>query len=138
MTHWKASDLKNLKNNHDPDVRKKIKMPKIEKVSTEKRAIEMVLFVLHREGKIPEYVKELQFHEKRKWRFDWAIPELHTAIEYDGLISEKSRHTTISGYTGDCEKFNASTILGWKVLRYTALNYKNLYNDLVNILKTNK
>ena len=78
-----------------------------------------------------DYVKELKFHPSRKWRFDFAIESLRIAIEYEGIMSEKSRHTTISGMSRDCEKYNTAQLLGWKVLRFTALNYKNLASILM-------
>lgn len=77
---------------------------------------------------------EYRFHPDRKWRFDWCFPELKIAIEYEGLMSAKSRHTTVRGFTGDAEKYNAAQSLGWKVLRYTAVNYKTIINDLNKLL----
>ena len=56
----------------------------------------------------------------RKWRFDFAWPDLKVAIEYEGVISPKARHTTIAGYTGDCTKYNTAALLGWQVYRFTA------------------
>jgi len=82
-----------------------------------------------------EYKKEYKFSENRKFRFDYAIPFYKIAIEYEGLMSTKSRHTTITGYSKDCEKYNLATIEGWKVLRYTALNYGNLEQDLKDLLQ---
>lgn len=95
-------------------------------------------------------VPELCFHPYRKWRFDFALLRGVTleqvrqmewkeenqvaAIEYNGLLSEKSRHTTITGYSGDMEKINAAQQLGWIVLQYTALNYTNVFQDLKQIL----
>jgi very-short-patch-repair endonuclease len=79
-------------------------------------------------------LKEVKFHPSRKWRFDYAIEDLQVAIEYEGLMSKKSRHTTISGFTGDTEKYNEAQSRGWKVLRYTAINYKELITDLNKIL----
>jgi hypothetical protein len=76
------------------------------------------------------YETEFFFHPERQWRFDWAIPSMKVGIEYEGLMSKKSRHTTIKGFTGDTEKYNAAASLGWKVYRYTALNYGNLSKDL--------
>lgn len=73
---------------------------------------------------------EYKFHGERKWRFDFAIKELKVAVEYEGLMSEKSRHLTKTGYTGDTEKYTQAAMLGWKVLRYTAINYKNIIGDL--------
>lgn len=81
-----------------------------------------------------DYQKEFRFHPVRKWRFDFAIPEIKLAIEYEGIIADKSRHTNIKGYTEDANKYNEAQKLGWKVLRYTALNYINLINDLSQIL----
>lgn len=75
---------------------------------------------------VPEY----QFHSKRKFRFDFCIKELMLAIEYEGIFSEKSRHTTFSGYSQDSIKYNLAVSEGYKVLRYTAMNYKNLIDDL--------
>lgn len=79
--------------------------------------------------------QEVKFHPSRKWRFDFAIEDLQVAVEYEGLMSEKSRHTTVTGFSGDTEKYNAAQSLGWTVLRYTSLTYKNLITDLDNLNK---
>ena len=82
-----------------------------------------------------DFVAEHKFHEERKWRFDIAIPSMKVAIEYEGIMSRKSRHTTVTGYTKDCEKYNAATIAGWMVLRYNALNYKSVGEDMMSLIK---
>ena len=84
----------------------------------------------------PIWCREYKFCDERKFKFDWALPMpgRKIAIEYEGLMSEKSGHTTITGYTSNCDKYNLACILGWKVLRYTALNYKNLESDLQALL----
>lgn len=84
----------------------------------------------------PAYVKEYKFCDTRRFKFDYYIPVLKVGIEYDGLNSEKSRHTTLTGFSKDCEKTNLAQILGYKVLRYTSLNYKDLGRDLQTILDT--
>ena len=81
------------------------------------------------------FVCEYQFHDTRKFRFDFAIPDAKIAIEYEGLMSEKSGHTTLVGYTKDTEKYNLAAIDGWRILRYTAKNYKDFTNDIKQILK---
>ena len=73
---------------------------------------------------------EYKFLPNRKFRFDFAIPDKKIAIEYEGLISRKSRHTTIKGYSNDTEKYNLAAINGWCVLRYTILNYNTMYSDI--------
>lgn len=80
-----------------------------------------------------EYEEEFQFTKTRKWRFDFAIPDRMIAIEYEGIFSGKSRHTTKTGYEGDTEKYNTASMLGWTILRYTANTYKNVVNDLWNL-----
>jgi very-short-patch-repair endonuclease len=67
---------------------------------------------------------------QRRWRFDFALPDKKIAIEYEGIHSEKSRHTTVSGYQGDIEKYNAAQALGWKVIRLTAKTYKTVLKEL--------
>lgn len=78
-----------------------------------------------------DYKTEFLFHPTRKWRFDYAFPQLKVAIEYEGIFGGgKSRHTTVTGYTEDADKYNQAQALGWKVFRYTAKNYQNLSRDL--------
>ena len=82
-----------------------------------------------------KFEKEYMFHPRRKWRFDFAIVEKKIAIEYEGIFGGgKSRHTTVSGYTADSEKYNEAAKLGWKVLRYTAKSYGKLIEDLKQII----
>lgn len=81
------------------------------------------------------FEKEYVFHPTRKWRADWAIPELKVLVEYEGLFSEKSGHTTINGFIKDCEKYREAAKLGWKVLRYTQKCYTKLSEDINEIKK---
>ncbi len=66
---------------------------------------------------LPDPVAEFKFHPKRRWRLDFCWPDYMVAIEIDGAVYTAGRHTRGKGYEGDCEKINAATILGWKVLR---------------------
>lgn len=76
---------------------------------------------------------EYKFDKERKFRFDFCIPSIKLAIEYEGIFSAKSRHTSLKGYSIDAEKYNLAASQGWTVLRYTASNYKQLENDLGKI-----
>lgn len=78
-------------------------------------------------------IQEYKFSD-RKFRFDYFIPELKVAIEYEGIYATKSRHTTKSGYTKDTQKYNIAAINNIRVLRYTANTYINLLHDLNLIL----
>lgn len=79
--------------------------------------------------------REFQFHPGRKYRFDWAFLEIKVAIEYEGIHSAKSGHTTVDGYNKDTEKYNYAVEFGWEVLRYTASTINNIENDLAAIKK---
>lgn len=99
--------------------------PKVKKEAKQLGQMKLWLKAL---GYTPVY--EHKFHPERKWRFDIAFPEQKLAIEYEGINSKKSRHTTLTGFTGDREKYNAAQILGWQVLGYTVLNYEDMISDV--------
>lgn len=64
-----------------------------------------------------EVIKEFQFHPTRRWRFDYAIPSHKIALEVEGGVFSKGRHTRGAGFIGDIEKYNEATRLGWRVVR---------------------
>jgi len=68
-------------------------------------------------GRTP--VREYRFHQTRRWRFDYAFPDLKIAIECDGGVWMRGRHVRPQGYIKDMEKFNAAAELGWVVLKFT-------------------
>ena len=68
---------------------------------------------------LPEPETEYRFAPPRKWRFDFAWPIERVAVELDGGVYSGGRHTRGSGFVKDCEKLNAATVRGWRVLRYT-------------------
>jgi very-short-patch-repair endonuclease len=63
--------------------------------------------------------REYRFCEGRRWRFDFAFPEQMIAIEIEGGIWSRGRHTRPQGYEKDLEKYNMATRLGWSVYRFT-------------------
>jgi very-short-patch-repair endonuclease len=84
-----------------------------------------------------KFEEEYRFHPIRKFRFDFAVitKGVKVAIEYEGVFGgAKSRHTSVIGYSADCEKYNLATTMGWKVLRYTSMNNTNVLKDLKAIL----
>lgn len=109
---------------------KKPKKKRVKTYSKEKIFIEFALIAT----KI-EYVKEFRFDKVRRWRFDYAILEKMLYVEYDGIFSDRSRHTSLTGFVGDCEKLNCAAVNGWRGLRYTAKNYTDIVEDLKKILK---
>jgi very-short-patch-repair endonuclease len=85
-----------------------------------------------------QVVQELPFHPVRKWRFDFALPVKMVAIEYEGIFSEKSGHTTHKGYIKDVEKYNEAQALGWDVIRFTAKDYRKVIETLEKHLQNAK
>lgn len=98
-----------------------------------KQSPQINLYCLYLKSKGIAFELEYKFHTKRKWRADIAIPSLKALIEWDGIMSAKSRHTSVTGFTNDCEKTNQAQILGWKVLRYTVLNKAQFYTDIESL-----
>ena len=85
-----------------------------------------------------EIKKEYRFHPTRRWRFDFCLPDKRIGIEYEGLNSEKSGHTTLEGYTKDTEKYNEAQALGWKVIRFTCRNYKSVIREVEKVIESLK
>lgn len=117
-----------------PALRKKIPLAVRPTKSNAARSIEHAIAVL-----LPTYTvqSEFRFHPARRWRFDWAIPELMLAIELEG-VGGLSRHTTIAGYTRDCEKYTTAAALGWCVFRFTqrqamAKNFQGTLDALLGL-----
>jgi len=71
-----------------------------------------------RAAKLGMPVREYQFHFVRKWRFDFAWPDIQLAVEIEGGIWTGGRHTRGKGFVGDCEKYNEAALMGWTVLRF--------------------
>lgn len=109
------------------------KKTRVKKVSKEK---EWIKFKLNQFAKEKGLIlsREYMFNEERDWRFDWCYLSVKIAYEYEGIVAKKSRHTTLTGFTGDTEKYNAAVADGWRVYRYTALNYLDLVIDLENLV----
>ena len=66
-----------------------------------------------------EWWAEWYFHPERKWRFDYACPELKIAIEVDGGIFTGGRHSGGVGQLKDMAKMNAAASAQWLVFHAT-------------------
>ena len=65
--------------------------------------------------------REFRFHPIRKWRFDFAWPkkDVMLAVEVEGGTWVQGRHNRGSSIAEDMRKYNAATVLGWRILRFT-------------------
>jgi very-short-patch-repair endonuclease len=66
---------------------------------------------------IRQPLTEYRFHETRKWRFDFAWPELKLAVEVEGGGWSGGRHTRGTGFEADLEKYDAAMRMGWNIYR---------------------
>jgi hypothetical protein len=72
---------------------------------------------------LPEPVPEFKFHPTRKWKFDWAFPDLWLAVEQEGIVYPKhgghleGRHVSVRGFKADIENYAEAARLGWTVIR---------------------
>ena len=76
---------------------------------------------------LPPLQPEVLFHPWRKFRFDFAYPDLLIAVEYQGGLyigrqrgkndnSARSGHRSIAGVLRDIEKITEAQLLGWIVI----------------------
>lgn len=71
------------------------------------------------------FEQEFKFCDDRKWRADFYITGTKLLIEVEGGIWSNGRHTRGKGYLGDMEKYNAATVLGYQVLRFSTEQVKS-------------
>ena len=72
-----------------------------------------------------EFEREFRFHPKRKWRADFHLIDKKILIEVEGGIWNGGRHTRGKGYIGDMEKYNAATMMGYQVIRFSTEQVKS-------------
>jgi hypothetical protein len=66
---------------------------------------------------LPE--RDARFHDSRRWRFDFYWPSYRVAVEVEGGVWVRGRHTRASGFVGDLEKYNEAALQGIALLRVT-------------------
>jgi len=66
---------------------------------------------------LPKPVAEHCWHPTRKFRADYAWPELRIILEVEGGVWSGGKHGRGSGIVKDIEKQNEAAALGWLYLR---------------------
>lgn len=81
---------------------------------------------------LPKPMPEHVFAPPRKWRFDWLFTKDKDrgesdcfALEIEGGIWTKGRHTRGKGFLGDMEKYNEAAVMGIFVLRCTPQEFES-------------
>lgn len=83
----------------------------------------------------PQPEREVRFHPKRKWRFDFAWPAYRVAVEIQGGIFARGGHFRPMQYQEDCIKHNAAVSLGWRLLWYTPKDLDRHPNAIVRQIR---
>ena len=68
---------------------------------------------------VAEPVAEFRFCPPRRWRLDYAWPDQFVALEVEGGVWSRGRHTGPTGFIKDMEKYNLLAATGWRLLRCT-------------------
>lgn len=69
--------------------------------------------------------REYRFHPTRRWRFDFAFPDLLLAVEVEGGLYVQGRHSRGAGMEADLEKYGEAQRLGWTIYRCSPRMVKN-------------
>lgn len=140
LTHIAKSKVAHLNAHLFPKTRKKpeiggrVVTKHYPKKSDALNYIEIVLLDWCRQRGYKLY-EEYVFSTVRAYRFDFAIPDLKIACEYDGgIYQSKSGHRSKTGVQRDIEKGNLAISEGWRVLRFSALNYITITEELKKII----
>ena len=72
-----------------------------------------------------EFEQEFKFHPTRKWRADFHLKGRKILVEVEGGIWSNGRHTRGKGYLGDLDKYNAATMMGYQVIRFSTEQVKS-------------
>ena len=121
MTSYSIAEYKKMVKATRPKGRSTRPKVKGEKVSNEFEA------KLARELKTLKikFEQEFYFHPERKWRADFHLIDKKILVEVEGGIWSGGRHTRGKGYLGDMEKYNAATIMGFQVIRFSTDQVKS-------------
>lgn len=67
---------------------------------------------------VPMPERQFLFHAVRRWRFDFAWPEIKLAIEIHGGNFSFGGHNRGAQQAKDYEKGNEAILAGWRVLQF--------------------
>ncbi|MEN8991225.1 DUF559 domain-containing protein [Avibacterium paragallinarum] len=98
--------------------RPKVKSPKVPNEFELKLALELKALEI-------DFEQEFKFHPGRKWRADFHLKGKKILVEVEGGIWSNGRHTRGKGYLGDLEKYNAATMMGYQVIRFSTEQVKS-------------
>ena len=83
------------------------------------------MFAMVRPDGVPLPEREHTFHPDRKWRFDFAFPQIKLAVEINGGGFTGGGHNRGVHQASDFEKLNEAQRLGWIVVQFGTLQMKD-------------
>jgi very-short-patch-repair endonuclease len=93
-------------------------------------------------GDYSEPVRQHKFHPERKWRFDFAWPDLKVAVEIHGGGFVRGGHNRGRGMMNDCEKIRAAHAMGWIVMPVASVELDErpaqVMEDIIDALNTRR
>lgn len=77
------------------------------------------------------------YEKTRNWAVDFAWPGRRLIVEVEGGVYTQGRHTRPAGFIKDVEKYNALTLAGWTLIRFTRreVNSGEALNQIERALK---
>src|SRR5690606_35771287 len=121
MTSYSIAEYKKMVKATRLKGRSKRPKVKVEKVQSEG---EVKLATALKALKI-DFEQEFKFHPERKWKADFHLVGKKILVEVEGGIWSSGRHTRGKGYIGDMEKYNAATMMGYQVIRFSTEQVKS-------------
>jgi len=70
-------------------------------------------------AKLRGWERDVRLIQGRKWEYDFSHCVYRLIAEIEGAIWVGGRHVTGVGFEKDAEKYNAATLAGWRVFRFT-------------------
>ncbi|MBM7070892.1 hypothetical protein JQC92_02400 [Shewanella sp. 202IG2-18] len=96
-----------------------------DKASVKSQVIELKKKVALNLLGLPDYEQEYKFHDIRRWRLDYAWPQIKVALEVHGGVHTNGRHNRGKGFTEDRVKMNTAALEGWLIIEATTEQVKN-------------
>jgi very-short-patch-repair endonuclease len=116
--------------------RQETKPAKRAKKPRQPSSLESAFQTLAKLAALPPYQTEYEFHPTRKWRFDVCFVNEKVAVEFEGAVFKKQGgHKSISGIVRDMAKYNAASLMGFKVLRYHAKDIEDRPLQMIEEVK---
>lgn len=84
---------------------------------TEESKRGLLFLAMLKSAGLPHPHQEYRFHDTRRWRFDYAWPQPSVALEVNGGLWTRGRHSRGVGQLKDFEKLNTAQLMGWRVLQ---------------------